>query len=190
MSTPRARILEAAVTAIAKHGYYGMSMRDLARSAGRSPASFYNHFRSKEDVLFELQTTAFRRLLESGRQAVSEAGDDRDDQLMAFIANHVTYAADHRDVMRVLVHEASALSPERRAVVRGLKEDYFDVARAILADLTGTDGPELMRATYSVFGMLNWTYGWYAPEQHGRPLDVARTIHRIAVHGLLEGEPS
>ena len=61
----RAEILAAAAQAIAKHGFHGMSMRELARTTGRSPASFYNYFESKEELLFSVQRDAFATLLES-----------------------------------------------------------------------------------------------------------------------------
>ncbi len=32
--------------------------------------------------------------------------------------------------------------------------------------------------------MLNWIYGWYRPEVHGSPRQLARTIHGIALCGL------
>ncbi len=50
-------------------------------------------------------------------------------------------------------------------------------------------GAALERATYSMFGMLNWIYGWYEPARHGTPHEVARTIHRIAMSGVIGRGP-
>jgi AcrR family transcriptional regulator len=47
----RARILEAAGTLFAEHGYAACRVADLARRAGMSPANVYWHFDSKEAVL-------------------------------------------------------------------------------------------------------------------------------------------
>jgi AcrR family transcriptional regulator len=193
----RAGILEAAAAAIAENGYHGMTMRGLARATGRGIASFYNYFSCKEDVLFALQTGAFETLTSSLKDAL-ETVDDPGERLYIFVLNHVRYLAEHRSVMRVLVHEASELPAERRKQVRALKEGYFQVVRDIVASILaagcnspgagGTadlDAVEVERITYSVFGMLNWSYGWYEPEQHGTPQDVARTIHAVAVCGLV-----
>jgi AcrR family transcriptional regulator len=196
VATPRAEILAAAARAIATHGYHGMSMRELARATGRALASFYSHYAAKEDVLFDLQRGAFETLISSLEGALGGAPDPVA-RLYVFVFNHVRYVAEHGAVMHVLVHEAGALPPARRRVVRALKERYFRIARAIVAELLGAgcgapetrakgavDEPELERITYSIFGMLNWTYGWYDAGRHGDAHDVARTIHRIALCGL------
>src|SRR3990172_9597465 len=104
----RAEILEAAASAIAEHGYCGMTMRGLARKTGRALANFYNYFSSKEDLLFALQTDAFENLNTSLEKALSGI-DDSVTRLYVFVFNHVRFVAEHRAVMCVLVHEASAL---------------------------------------------------------------------------------
>ncbi len=188
-SGPRAGLVAAAARAFAERGYHGVSMRDLAREVGRSPATFYSHFDSKEDLLFSLQQDAFDTLLETSRAAL-EGLVDPTERLYAFILNHVRYFTAHPDVMRVLIHEASALPPRRREAIRRRKLAYYALGREIIGDLAGRDGAvadagaELERTTYCAFGMLNWIYGWYAPDEHGSPEEIARTIHRIALHGV------
>jgi len=197
----RTEILEAAASAIAEHGYHGMSMRALAKSTGRGLANFYNYFTSKEDLLFALQKHAFQTLITTVERSLADADNPRV-RLYILIFNHIHYVAEHRDAMRVLVHEASALPAARRQVVRNLKEKYFQIGRDIVAAILEecrSDGPtrvagryreaEIERAAYSVFGMLNWSYRWYDPGRHGSAHDVARTIHRLTICGLL-GDPS
>jgi AcrR family transcriptional regulator len=193
----RSEILDAAAAAIAEHGYHGMTMRGLARATGRGLASFYNYFSSKEDLLFSLQSEAFETMTDSAKAALKGI-DEQVDRLYVFILNHLRFSAEHKSVLRVLVHEASALPVGRRKTVRLLKEGYFNICRDIVADIIaagchspGADGAfildpaEVERVTYSVFGMLNWSYGWYDPKQHGTPQDVTRTIHALAVCGLV-----
>lgn len=186
----RRMILEAAAHAIASRGFHGMSMRQLAKETGRGLASFYSYFDSKDELLFSLQTQAFEALLSTLEDALTGI-EDPEARFHAFILNHVRYVSSHRDVMRVLVHEAGTLPPERRATVRALKDEYYErgqeVIRAVIERAASLDEPELGRATYSVFGMLNWLYGWYQPDRHGPPEEVARTICGIATRGLADG---
>ncbi len=193
----RKAIIEAAARAVAEHGYHGMSMRDLARATDRSLAAFYNYFASKEDVLFALQKEAFETLIATTRRALAEVGDAAG-RFYVFIHHHVRYFTEHPDVMRVLVHEAAALPPSRRRVVRALKEQYYEIGREIVRAVVeegcgrpgavprgSVDDAELERAAYDVFGMMNWVYAWYSPRRHGSAADVARTIHRIVLCGLV-----
>ena len=189
----RADVLEGAATPIARHGYHGMSMRDLAKATGKSLASFYHLFESKEDILFEIQSQAFERLISTAERALAEVHDPVG-QLQIFVLNHVRYFAEQPDVMRVLVHEAAALPKSHRALIRALKQRYFEIARdivrALVAPDRGVDALELERITYSVFGMLNWIYGWYEPARHGPPEQLARTIQHLALHGTIAPGPT
>ncbi len=185
----RADILAAAARILARHGYHGTSMRELARATGRGLSSYYNYFPSKEALLFELQVRAFETLNASARAATRAAGA-ADGQLYAFILNHVGYVGSHFDVMRVLVQEAKVLAPPQRRRVRRFKEAYFRIGQDIVQRLSASRssgraaGAELERTTYSLFGMLNWTYGWYEPSRHGPEQALARTIYRLALRGL------
>ncbi len=190
----RGKILQAAATLIATEGYHGMSMRSLAKASGHSLANVYNYFSSKEEILFALQKEAFETLLEATGAALADI-PDAVGRLYCFISHHVHYFVEHPDVMRALVHEAASLPEERRRVVRRVKEQYFEIGRRIARDLIEDGGrvleddAELERITYSLFGMLNWIYGWYRPEVHGGPRQLARTIYEIALCGLLADSP-
>ena len=180
----RLEILDAAARAIARHGFHGMSMRELAAETGQVVAGFYNYFSSKDEVLLRIQQSAFETMIASAQDAISGIEAPRD-RLFAFIYQHVRYVAEHADVMRVLVHEAGTLPPRERAKVRSLKESYTAIGREIVAALYREASPlDLERMTYAVFGMLNWVYGWYDPARHGTPGEVARSLHRLALTGL------
>ena len=190
----RGDILAAAATLIARHGYHGLTMRELARTTGQSLANLYNYFASKDDLLFEVQSRAFETLIETAGHAVADA-DTAQSRLHAFVYNHVRYVCARPDVLRVLVQEAGALPAGRRRVVRALKERYFAQGLALVQGIVaeaGTPLPEaeVERAAYSLFGMLNWVYGWYDPSRHGSAEDVARSIHALASGGLVARRPS
>ena len=208
MEIQRADILQAAAKLIAERGFHGMSMRDLANATGFGVSSLYNYFASKEELLAELQVRAFETLLASASDS-AQGSTDAATRLYVFISNQVRYFIDHADVMRVLIHEAAALPAEHRQRVRSLKEAYFRVGRehvaAVFASGCGTeettprlpksvqspvDAVALDRATYSIFGMINWVWAWYEPELHGTPDDVARSIHSLAVCGLVTRCPA
>jgi len=184
----RAEVLDRAAHAIARHGYHGMSMRDLAKATGRGLASFYTLFRSKEDILFELQSRAFAELI-ADAQARVDAAKTPVGKLEAFVSASVGFTIEQPDVMRVCIQEAAALPPSRRAQVRALKERYFAIGEEVVRAIAprGTSTAELDRLTYALFGMLNWVYGWYEPSHHGTADDVARTLFRVALTGIEAG---
>ncbi|RMH23305.1 MAG: TetR/AcrR family transcriptional regulator [Acidobacteria bacterium] len=192
----RDRILQAAAALIAERGYHGMSMRGLARATEKSLAAFYNYFASKEELLFALHRRAFERLIAGGERAL-EPSLQPVERLGMLIDQHVRFVVEQPHLMRVLVHEVGPLSAPRRRDLRRLKECYFAIGREVVRGVVeaGCDEPgaagtwvgddEIERLTYSLFGMLNWVYGWYRRQRHGRPGDVARSIRQLALCGLV-----
>ena len=191
----RLEILEAAAVVLAKSGFHGMSMRDLAKALGKTATGFYNYYPSKEDLLFDLQQRAFETLVASAERATAQA-DTPADRLYAFILQHVQYVETNHAVMQVLIQEARALPGKHRRKIHRMKERYYAIGRELVTALVGVNtcaGPgqgmaldekELERQTYALFGMLNWTYGWYRPSEHGTPGELARTLHRLMLCGL------
>jgi AcrR family transcriptional regulator len=185
----KAEILLAAARVIAKHGFHGMSMRKLARATKKGLATYYNYFASKEEVLFDLQRQAFTTLIRAAGEALASV-DDPADRLRGFISSHIRYFMAHPDIMQILVHEAATLPPKWRKEIRVLKEQYFRIGREVVRQVLNhyhggeNDEPEIERAAYGIFGMLNWVYGWYEPSRHGTSEDVTRTLHRVSLIGL------
>jgi AcrR family transcriptional regulator len=194
----RAEVLARAATAIAQHGFHGMSMRALASATQRSLAGFYHLFESKEDILFALQRGAFETLIEGTERALGQVATPHA-RLHTFVRQHAEFCIAHPDVLRVLVHEAATLPPAHRAVMRDLKHKYFLLGRGVVADVmkrgeksaqeTGSkhealDPAEVERVTYCMFGMLNWIYGWYEADRHGSAEDVTDTIVGLVMHGV------
>ena len=192
----RQKVLAAAARFIAQHGYHGMTMRGLAKATGRSLASAYNYFSSKEEILFTLQKEAFQNLISTTEHSLDRV-ESANEQLGIVILNHLTYFDQHTDAMRVLVHEAGSLPAKQRGQIRDLKTRYFDLACQVTSrvinqgcgQLGSTGKPpkdiEVERLTYCLFGMLNWSYGWYQPERHGDLPELARTVHRLFLCGAV-----
>lgn len=52
--TSRAQLLSAARSLIDRHGWQSLTIRRLASEAGTSPATVYNHFKDKDELLIQL----------------------------------------------------------------------------------------------------------------------------------------
>src|SRR6059036_3672849 len=75
----RRRLNDAAATVFARVGYADATAEAIAREAGMSKATFYEHFDNKEDCICALFDTATERLL-SAMQAASRDGGGREVQ--------------------------------------------------------------------------------------------------------------
>ncbi len=158
-----------------------MSIRELARHLGMAPASLYHHFSSKEALLAEIHTEAFEHLLDGARRAAAVDGPP-EARLEACIAHHLRFVAEHRDWMRVLVHEVRRLSPPHRRSLRRLKDAYASLLRDVVAACLPDASRRVVEGTtWGLFGMLNWSYTWYDPDIHGDLDDLARLFAQMVL---------
>ncbi|GMR14134.1 MAG: TetR/AcrR family transcriptional regulator [Gemmatimonadota bacterium] len=168
------RILSEAAVVFAEKGYDGASIRDISAAAGVSLSGLYYYVRSKEELLYLIQRQCFQTILDQLDAALC-AVSDPEQRLTLLISNHLGFFASNMSEMKVLSHEADVLSGDYAREITDQKREYS----AIVSDLLRTLAPQaqsvdLRRATFSLFGMMNWIYTWYRPDRDG-PVNVLAT---------------
>lgn len=179
-------LLANAARVFADRGYDRTTMRDLAASSGMSLAGIYYYVRGKEDLLYHVQERCFTRVLEGSETALAAAGDAHE-RLATFIRHHVTFFAAHMPEMKVLSHEAAALSGERLKRITQIKRRYVDRLEGLVKDVAPDwPAPERSAASYALFGMMNWIYNWYDPAGSLDAERLADLVTRIFLGGVAE----
>jgi TetR/AcrR family transcriptional regulator, cholesterol catabolism regulator len=158
-------LIASSARVFAERGYHETSMRDLSRATGVSLSGLYYYVDSKEELLFLIQHRNFAMVLDSLRECL-EGVERPTDKLFRFIENHLEFFGSHMPEMKVLSHEAGALSGDFLNRVNEQKREYTRVLMDILQEIEESNGPAHANrrvAAYSLFGMMNWIYNWYNP---------------------------
>jgi AcrR family transcriptional regulator len=69
----RAELCRVATERFAKHGYEGVTMRQLAEALGCSPKTPYRYFKDKADILATVRAEAFTKFADALEKAASSA---------------------------------------------------------------------------------------------------------------------
>jgi AcrR family transcriptional regulator len=127
----RRRLDQAAAAVFARVGYADATAEAIAREAGMSKATFYEHFDNKEDCICALFDTAAETLLgaivSTEADAAAEANNPRERYRGAIVA-FLTVLAEHPDFSQTLLVEIIGAGPraiERRDRVLAFA-DYID----------------------------------------------------------------
>ncbi len=116
------RVWEVALSCFGELGYHAVSIRDIACGAGIQPSSVYAHVRSKEELLYDLCLLGHQTHYHRVRDAVLSAGPDPAAQVRAYVHGHVWMHVTYRMLARVANRELGALSDERQARVRRVRD--------------------------------------------------------------------
>lgn len=183
-----ARMLDTACVLFARKGYFATSIREIAAAMGIQKASLYYYISSKEDLIYQISKTAHQHLSESVHAALEKV-EAPEERLYAFILAHVVSLLQHQNWHAAANEEMThAFSPERKAEVIALRDQYEQTARRVLADAQAVG---FLRSDIStkylslvLFGMITNMYSWYQPGVDFEPLKLAQTIADVFLAGI------
>jgi AcrR family transcriptional regulator len=185
----RERLLDTVAALIAKKGYEAASMRDVSEALGVSPAGLYYHFKSKEDLLFQIQFRTFEALLKAQSEVAALPGT-AEERFRRLMHGHLAFFLSHPNELKVCTYEMESLSGDLFETVEALRRQYYLLFSAVVAELMGDRIPPSSKversrhASLYVFGMLNWIFMWYDASRHGTVEQIGEEMIDLALNGL------
>jgi AcrR family transcriptional regulator len=168
------RLVTAAVQAFAERGYHATTTRDIAGRAGMSPAALYIHYKTKEELLYQISKVGHQRslaMLTEAREAEGSAAE----RLAAAVRVFVRWHAEHHTTGRVVQYELGALAPEHYTEIVALRRQSEDAIRSIIGDGVADgefDVPDVSGTTLAVLSLCIDVARWFNPNGRRTPDEV------------------
>lgn len=185
----RARLLASGRTLFAERGLHGVTSHDIAAHAGVAAGTFYNHFRDKGALFREIAAQAIGEL-----EARLGFGEHPDRGLREAVRPHaealVSFAADHRDLIRILFSREADAAAVEADVLASLAGRIADGRRQAIA--RGEMPAEIDAAVLAqaVVGMWARVVAWWAEDPSRATRDaVVETLTRIQLGGTHPAPP-
>ncbi|AXC50121.1 TetR/AcrR family transcriptional regulator [Paracoccus suum] len=154
-------IRAAALRLFARHGYDGVSMRQIAAEVGLQAGALYGHVPDKQALLFGLLSDHMTALLAAWQDDPAAAPLTR---LEAFVRFHVRLSLEHADGVFLSMIELRSLTPENLARITAQRRSYEDALQVIL-DAGRADGTmhvtEPRLTAMALIAMLTGVTSWY-----------------------------
>jgi AcrR family transcriptional regulator len=182
----RAEITAAAARFFAEHSYHTVGMREIAEAVGMRGASLYNHFSSKEEMLYAIALGMTKDPVEQHLPLLDAEGTPAS-RLAALLRAHIRHLAEHRVEHLVGLRELPALTPEHRAEITDHRRYYQRRVRDVIAAGAragefSVDSPAA--AAVAILDMVNGISWWL---QSDRDLDqLVETYVGFALDGILQ----
>jgi AcrR family transcriptional regulator len=190
-SVQRQRLYEAAAAVFARAGYAEASAESIAREAGMSKATFYEHFANKEECILALFDAAVEVVLQAMAQATASAGDDPRERMRAGAVAFLEMLAAHPNESQTLLVEiigAGDRGAERRDNVFNAFAEAIDAENAAAARRGTMPRFASPHDAYAIVGAV----GELASRQlrRGEPADVRdlEPLVQRLIFGLVAGE--
>lgn len=182
----RARLRQAAIESFAKQGFHGTTTRDISTTAGVSPAALYVHYRSKEQLLYELALDGHNETLRIMRDSVSPS-DEPIEALRKLVHAFATYHATAHTAARVVNHELAALSPEHFAEILELRREIENEVRAVITHGVESgqfDTADVQLTSASLVSLGVDLTRWYRDGLSWTPDDIGAHYAQLALRSV------
>ncbi|MFG2192415.1 TetR/AcrR family transcriptional regulator [Streptomyces sp. NPDC048639] len=170
------RLVIAAVEAFAERGYHATTTRDIAGRAGMSPAALYIHYKTKEELLYQISSVGHRLSLRIMADAAAGSGTPAE-RLGTAVRSFVRWHAERHTTARVVQYELGALGEEHYAEIVGLRREVDAAVRSIIQDGVDAgdfDVPDIPGTSLAVLSLCIDVARWFNPEGRRTPDDVGK----------------
>lgn len=153
----RERILAAAETVFARHGFFAARVAEIAKEAGVADGTIYLYFKSKDDLLISWFETRMKQVNDVLRAAIAD--EPPRDQLRAFIKRYLQLVHDEPAAAEVLTIELRQSSKFMKEYENPQFADFLRMLGGIIS--AGQERGELDTSIPShvaarlIFGMLD-----------------------------------
>jgi AcrR family transcriptional regulator len=186
----RERILEAAAELLARHGYGGTTLADIAHAAGTQSGSLYHHFESREQLAREVLLNGAEAAMAHTSAVVDAlpANASPRRRLEAAITAHVEYILDRNPAAlagaRAVGQLPPAVNEPLEVVWRAYGRYFASLFDAAVADGSIDPSVDVAAARMLVVGAANWTAEWFDPNGTSSAGDIGRLLCRLVFEGL------
>jgi AcrR family transcriptional regulator len=185
----RERLLDAAAAVLARKGFSGTRLSDIAELAQLQTPAIYYYYPSREQLIEEVMYTgaaAMHQYLVAALDALP-ADSTPSDRIAAAIEAHLRNELQLSDYSHAIIRNANQLPPEINERALAEVTAYNEIWRALIEDLraAGQLRPDITPALARmlILGALNWATEWWRPDQ-GAIEPLIATAQSMLLHSL------
>jgi TetR/AcrR family transcriptional regulator, cholesterol catabolism regulator len=198
--SPRAQakrelILDAAAEVLAKRGYAGTTLAEIAEGAGTLPGSMYYHFASRDDLVTEVLLRGIGLIQQRVLDALQPLGPTATakERLETGLRAQLAFVLEESAYALAGVKALGQLPDEIRAIVSPANVAFENVVLQLFIDATaqGAIDPtvNLQALRLLIAGATNWAAQWHENESSTPAGDIADLLLRLLFTGISTTQP-
>ena len=171
-------------------GYDATSLSMIAKRLGISKANLYYYCPSKENLLYQIHLNYLQRRF---IPIISEAEkiSDPKERLILFLRKF-TIMGTSNPASRVLIHEVRSLRKSHRDEILSIWRKAYELMRSSIIELQESGQAHQLKDSFLAFlgaGMVFWIVYWWDYSRQGNAEELADTLVRIFLDGLIIKTP-
>ncbi len=176
----------AGIRLFARSGYQATTTRDIAAEVGIKVGSVYNHFASKEDLLFVIMRGVMVDLVEEVER-VAVAHPDPVERMRMMVATQVRLHAERAEEVFIGSSELRSLEGARLAAIVELRDRFSALFEKAVEDGVRSGVfhvSDVKMTTFGVVAIAIHVATWYKPNQRLSVDQIAAVFADFVLRGL------
>jgi AcrR family transcriptional regulator len=161
------RIEDASLALFFERGFKSTTMREIAVACGITAGALYNHFPSKDQLLFSIMLRVHEGLEADLLAALDGAGTDPRDRLRAVVRAHALMHTQSRIEARVANQEINSLPDPERGLIVAIRKRMRRMFMDVLEDGQRRGAFDLVDVSVTTSAILNMGIRiaeWFRPD--------------------------
>lgn len=182
----KAQILKIASDIFYRDGYERGSLNEIARRARITKAAIYHHFKNKDEILYRIIISNINRLI-SNLEEIDRAKGEPIKKLREMIDVHLSYNSQKTN-SKIVFEDGHFLSKKHEEILRSKQRTIVEIYKNKLKEIaSAADLKEvnIVTATFSILGNINWLYQWYNPKGEMSIEKIKDDIIKIIFYGTI-----
>ncbi|HEY2298820.1 MAG TPA: TetR/AcrR family transcriptional regulator [Jatrophihabitans sp.] len=185
LSPAARRVLATSAALFFQDGAAHTSVRELTKACGLSPGALYNHFPSRDELLFTIVRHGHNRMRRRIDTALHDAGAAPVDGFRAYVGAYVAGHVDQPELAQLVRHEYLHLSPDHYAEIvavrRATRRTLTGFIRAGASDGTFRLIGDAVGQTLMILDMCSRTSDWFDRSRHTDPAEIVNRYVEAAL---------
>ena len=180
------QLLAAAIELFAEQGYHTTKTRDIPARIGMSTGAMYAHFRSKEDLLFEISLTGHRAGVATLERAAANASGPAD-QLARMVRAFSVYHARYHMIAKIVHYELSGMTREHLAQILELRRHTATLIEDVIRGgvrPTRSAAADVTPTSRAVLSLCVDVARWYLENGGETPEEIGHLNAQLALRML------
>jgi len=182
----RQEIIAVSKRAFASSGYWAASLRNIADELGITAAALYNHFKNKEEILWEIISGNLDGLLKLIMAELSQDSPSAS-RFKNIIKLHIRYTVVHATDTKIISEDGHFLNDRYFAASQEKQRTVLHVYRACITELAESGPfviPDVTICALYALSAVNGTSRWFRPEGKWSVDQVADVVAELILKSI------
>jgi len=187
----REDLLRVAADLFSEKGFYGTSIRDIAKKLGVSVSTIYHHFENKEGLWAEIIDYSVR-ILPSKLELALNGGGSPTDRFRKLLRAHLEASGLYRKESKMILVDINRLSSTGGAAAQDIQRRVLGIYVRVIEELRREElvkTPHAKIMAFNVLGVINWYLRWYRPEGPISIDQIYEEIISFVLYGVIGTSP-